>query len=124
MTVGHNEDPFSLVGCADFSRAEYSPRRFVTKAFQVANDFSESKVDVSFDVFKETSNRSNCSDDFPDVRPEMSFVFFCSSFSSDTERGTWIAASDNVNSSSKRLHWQGFKICPNRCGIQLTRFHL
>jgi hypothetical protein len=30
LIVGHDEHALSLVRCADFSRAEYSPRRFVT----------------------------------------------------------------------------------------------
>jgi hypothetical protein len=51
--VGQDEDPLALMGRADFSRAEYSPRRRVTKSAQMLDDFSESKVDVSLDVFKE-----------------------------------------------------------------------
>jgi hypothetical protein len=51
--VGQDEDPLALMGRADFSRAEYSPRRRVTKSAQMLDDFSESKADVSFDVFKE-----------------------------------------------------------------------
>jgi hypothetical protein len=30
LIVGQDEDPLALVRCADFRRAEYSPRRFVT----------------------------------------------------------------------------------------------
>jgi hypothetical protein len=69
------------MGRANFNRAEYSPRRFVTKAFQVAKDFSESKVDVPFDVFKEASNRSNCSDMIEDVGPQMSGIISSSPLS-------------------------------------------
>jgi hypothetical protein len=79
---------------------------------------------VSFDIFKETSNRSNCPDDVADVRPEVSGVFFSKSLSCGTKGLARITASEDVNSVSKWLHWQGFKIRPHRCGIQLTLFHL
>jgi hypothetical protein len=51
--VGQDEDALPLVRRADFSRAEYSPRRRVTKLAQMFDDFSESKADVSFDVLEE-----------------------------------------------------------------------
>jgi hypothetical protein len=79
--VGQDVDSLSLMRRADFSRAEYSPRRFVTKAFQIFDDFSESKTDVSFDVFKEASNRSHCCDVFSDVWPQMSWVILSCSLS-------------------------------------------
>jgi hypothetical protein len=109
---------------ADFNRAEYSPRRFVTKAFQVAKDFSESQVDVSFDVLEEASNRSNCFDMSFDVRPEVPGVFCTSSLSSRTERLAGITASEHVNAVSKALRWQGFKIRPHRSRNQFSLFHL
>ena len=77
--VAHDVDSFSLVRCADFRRAEYSPRRCVTKAFQVFNDLSESETDVSFDVLEEAARRSNCVHMLSDPRPEVSgVVFTCS----------------------------------------------
>ena len=53
LIVGQDEDALSLVRCADFRRAEYSPRRCVTNLFQLSNDLSESEGDVAFDIFKE-----------------------------------------------------------------------
>ena len=122
--VGQNKDSLPLVWRADFSRAEYSPRRCVTKAFQVFNDLSESEADVSFDVLKEALNRSNCSNDVVDVRPEVSGVVCPGSFPGGWEWLAGRAASEDVNSVSKAVHWQGFKVRPNRGCIQLTRFHL
>jgi hypothetical protein len=46
------------MGCPDFSRAKYSPRRFVTSFFQIADDCRESQRYVSFDVLKEDEKRS------------------------------------------------------------------
>jgi hypothetical protein len=51
--VGQDEDPLALMRRADFSRAEYSPRRRVTKLAQMLDDLSESEADVSFDVLEE-----------------------------------------------------------------------
>jgi hypothetical protein len=51
--VGQDEDPLALMRRAALSRAEYSPRRRVTKLAQMLDDLSESKADVALDVFKE-----------------------------------------------------------------------
>jgi len=71
LGVGQDVDSLSLMRRTDFTRAKYSPRRFVTKFFQVFDDFSESKSDVSFDVFEEASNRSHCLNMFSDPGPEV-----------------------------------------------------
>jgi hypothetical protein len=57
--VGQDEDALALVRCADFTRAEYSPRRLITDFFQFSNDLSESKADVSFDILEETESGAN-----------------------------------------------------------------
>jgi hypothetical protein len=38
VAVGQDEDALSLVGRADFSRAEYAPRRSVTDSVQLCDD--------------------------------------------------------------------------------------
>lgn len=35
-----------------------------------------------------------------------------------------IAASEDVNTASKQVTWEGFKVRVNRCGSQQTVFHL
>jgi hypothetical protein len=82
VAVGQDEDTLSLVRRADFTRAEYSPRRRVIKASQFFNDISESKRDMSFDVFKEAKFWSQNPNSVCDVRPEVSRVFFSESLSS------------------------------------------
>tara|TARA_R110002020_G_scaffold44181_2_gene127721 strand:- start:2740 stop:3261 length:522 start_codon:yes stop_codon:yes gene_type:complete len=119
-----DKDSLPLMWRADFSRAEYSPRRCVTKAFQVFDNFSESEADVSFDVFKKASNRSNCFDVLPDVGPEVSWVFCAFALPCCAEGLAGITASEKVNALSKAVCWQGFKIRPDRCRNQLSRFHL
>jgi hypothetical protein len=80
LAVGQDEDSFSLVRRADFTRAEYSPRRRVTNVSQFFNDISESEGYVSFDVFKETKFWSKKSNPICDVRPEVSWIVFAESF--------------------------------------------
>jgi hypothetical protein len=70
--VGHDEDPLSLVRCADFTRREYSPRNFVTNAFQFFNDLSESEADVSFNILEEADLGSHKSNSVCDERPKVS----------------------------------------------------
>jgi hypothetical protein len=96
----------------------------VTKSFQIIDDLSESKADVSFDVLEEASNRSNCSYVVVDVWPEVSGVFDAFAQPSGAERLAGITASEDINSVSKAVCWQGFKIRPHRCRNQLSRFHL
>ena len=80
---------------------------------------------MSFHVFKEALNRSNCVDDFEDVGPEVSLFVICSGTSSGLrKRLTGIAPSKDVNSVSKDFRREGFKIRVNRCGIQEILFHL
>jgi hypothetical protein len=79
---------------------------------------------VSFDVLEEASNRSNCLDVSPNKWPEVSGVFGPLTKPSGAERLAGITASEHVNSVSKAVCWQGFKIRPDRCRNQLSLFHL
>jgi len=81
LGVGQDVDSLSLMRRTDFTRAKYSPRRLITKFFQVFNNFSKSEADVPFDVFEEASNRSNCIDVFSDVWPEMSGIILSGALS-------------------------------------------
>jgi len=73
--VGHDEHPLALVRCANFSRAEYSPRRAVTESFQLCNDFSQPKGDVSLDVLEEADSWSQNPNAICDGWPEVPLVF-------------------------------------------------
>ena len=78
--VGQDKDSFSLVRCADFTRAEYSPRRRVTCCSQVSEDFAESQANVTLDIFKETHSGANNSNCPQDVGPEVAGVFGSKAF--------------------------------------------
>ena len=122
--VGQDKHALALVRRPDFTRAEYSPRRLVTNLFQLSNDLSESEGDVSFDIFKEAGSWSQNPNSICDPRPEVARVFFSCSLASGRERLARVSRNENVHQSVKRLVWEGFKIAPNRCCIQESRFHL
>jgi hypothetical protein len=121
--VGQYEYPLPLVRSADFTRAEYSPRRFVTNAFQVSDDFSESKADVSFDVLEEADSGSHGNNSICDPRPEVSGVVFAESLPGCAEWLTWVSPREHVHAVTKLAPREGFKIRPDRCCVQESRFH-
>lgn len=101
FAVGQDEDSLALMRCANFTRAEYSPRRFVTNAFQFADDPSESQRDVSFDVLKEADSGSHSSNSICDPWPEMSGVVFSKSFSGCGEWLAGITSREDVHAVTK-----------------------
>jgi hypothetical protein len=94
---GHDEDPFPLVRCASFTRAEYSPRwisvwRFhsVSDTSQVGKDFAQSLADVTFDVLKEDESRPHGNNSICDIRPEVAGVFVSEPFPGTAKGLAWI----------------------------------
>ena len=75
LGVGHDKHSLSLVRSADFSRAEYSPRRLITSAFQVCEHCIKAETDVTFDILEEYSSRIDDSDGMTDERPQVPRVF-------------------------------------------------
>ena len=67
--VGQDEDALALVRSANFSRAEYSPRRCVTKALQVSEDIAEPEADMSLNVLEEADAGLTKLNSLCDVRP-------------------------------------------------------
>jgi hypothetical protein len=123
FAVGHDEHPLSLVRCADFSRAEYSPRRAVTESFQFCNDFSQSKGDVSFDVLKKADSGAQNANSICDKRPQVPFVFGSESLTGCAEWLAWVATRQDVHSVRKLCPREGSQISPDRSRIKLPAFH-
>jgi hypothetical protein len=121
--VGQDKYSFSLVRRAAFSRAKYSPRRFVTKAFQVCNDFSESKGNVSFNILEEAELWSKKSNAACDVGPKMSWVVCSGSLAGCTEWLTGVTSREDVHHASKAFPREGLEIAPDRSRIKLPAFH-
>jgi hypothetical protein len=59
LIVGQDEHPLALVRCADFTRAEYAPRRSVTHSCQVLQDVAKAEGNVSFNVLEEAEPGSH-----------------------------------------------------------------
>jgi len=96
----------------------------VTSFFQIGQDFSKPQADVPVDVLEEASIWSDCFNVAKDVGPEVSGVIGAHSSTSGAKGLTWVPPSDEINAVSKEVCREGFKVRPNRCGSQLTRFHL
>ena len=109
--------------CTAFSRAEYSPRRRVTKLFQIANDCGESQRDVSLDVLEEAHSGPKKSNAGCDVWPQMSWVFGSKSLPGCAEGLAGITSSEDVHAVTKLCPWEGLKIRPDRCRVHESRFH-
>ena len=123
FAVGQDEHSFALVRCADFSRREYSPRCSVTDLFQLSDDFSESKADMSLNVLEEADAGSAKPNSVCDPRPEMSWVVLAESLSGGAEGLTRVATTEDDHASVKAGPREGFNIRPDRCCIQASRFH-
>ena len=123
LIVGQDEDPLALVRCADFSRAEYSPRRRVTDCSQLSNDFSESEGDVSFDILEEAELGSENPNSVCDKWPEVPRVFCAEPLSGRAEWLAGVATSEDVHAVTKLCPWEGLKIRPDRSAVHESRFH-
>jgi hypothetical protein len=105
--VSHDEHPLALVRCANFSRAEYSPRRAVTKSFQLFNDFSQPKADMSLDVLEETDSGSQNPNAICDGWPQVSLIFGSKSLACCAKWLAGVAAREDVHSVRKRCPREG-----------------
>jgi len=121
--VGQDEDPLPLVRRTALSRAEYSPRRFITKFFQLSNDFSESKADVPLDVLEEADLGPKKSNAACDVGPKVSWVVCSKSLPGCAEWLAGVASSEDVHAVTKLFPREGLKIRPDRCRVHESRFH-
>ena len=108
---------------ANFSRAEYSKRAAITKSLKVAKDVFESQRNVPFDVFEEAQSGSHGQNSVCDPRPEVPRVFLSESLAGGAEGLARVPATKDVHASVKLSPREGFKIRPDRCDVQLSRFH-
>jgi hypothetical protein len=79
---------------------------------------------MSLDVFKETPFWSHCSNSICDEGPEVAGIICAEPFAGGAEGLTGIASREDVHLSVKAGVWEGFNIRPDRCRVQVSRFHL
>jgi hypothetical protein len=78
---------------------------------------------VSLDILEEAQGWLENPNSVCDVRPEVSGVILAESLPGRGERLTRIPAREDVHLSSKAFPREGFKIRPDRCWVQDSRFH-
>jgi len=121
--VGQDEDALPLVRSANFRRAEYSPRRCVTKAFQVSEDIPQPKADMSLDVLEEADAGLANANSVCDKGPEVPGIVCPSALTGGTERLAGVTPREDIHAAVKLSEWERFKITPNRGRIKVPAFH-
>ena len=120
---GKDEQPFALVGRADFRRREEACRKAVAHADQSAGDFGEAEAEMMGDILEEDEGRLDLADDAGDMRPEVARVVSAPAFSGNRERLARIARSDDVHRAAPRAAVEGSNIVPDNSLIQGRVFH-
>ena len=123
FTNGKDEQPLTLVGCADFRRREEACRKAVAHADQSCGDFGEAEAEMIGDVFEEDERRFDLGDDASDMRPEVARILGTEPSACDRERLARIARSDDVQCAAPRAAVEGSNIVPDNSLIQGRIFH-
>jgi hypothetical protein len=122
-SVREDEEPFALVGRADFRRSEEARRKAVAHADQSAGDFGETEAEMMGDVFEEYEGRLAFANDAGDMGPEVPRVVRAPAFACDGERLARIARSDDVHRAAPRAAVEAGNVVPDRRWIQGRLFH-
>ena len=123
LADGEDEQPFALVGRADFRRREEACRKAVAHADQSSGDFGEAEAEMMGDVLEEHEGRLALADDAGDMRPEVARVVRAPALARDAERLARIARSDDVHRAAPRAAVEGGNVVPDRRLIQGRVFH-
>lgn len=120
---GKDEQPFALVGRADFRRRKEASRKAVAHADQSASDFGEAEAEMMGDILEEDKRRFDLADDAGDMRPEVAWVIRAPALSRDRERLARIARSDDVHRAAPWAAVEGSNVVPDNSLIQRRVFH-
>lgn len=120
---GKDEQPFALVGRADFRRREEACRKAVAHADQSAGDFGETEAEMMGDILEEDEGRFDLADDAGDMGPEVAWVIRAPALSRDRERLARIARSDDVHRAAPWAAVEGSNVVPDNSLIQGRVFH-
>lgn len=123
FTNGKDEQPFALVGRADFRRREEACRKAVAHADQSAGDFGEAKAEMMGDILEEDERRLDLANDAGDMRPEVAWVVSTPAFPRDGERLARIACRDDIHRAAPRSAVEGSNVVPDNSLIQGRVFH-
>jgi hypothetical protein len=78
---------------------------------------------MAFDVFEEADPWPHIGNAICDVGPEVAWILLATSLSRVAEWLARIPSREDVHQSAKAPELEGFKIRPDRCRIQASRFH-
>jgi hypothetical protein len=123
LADGEDEEPFPLMGRADFRRREEACRKAVAHADQSAGDFGESEAEMMGDIFEEDEGRFDLADDPGDMGPEVARIIRTPALARDAERLARIARSDDVHRAAPQAAVKGSNVVPDNSLIQGRVFH-
>jgi hypothetical protein len=123
LADGEDEQPFALVGRADFRRREEACRKAVAHANQSCGDFRESEAEMMGDILKEDEGRFDLADDPGDMRPEMAWVVRTPALARDGERLARVPGAEQIHRAAPRAAVEGSNIIPDSSLIQGRVFH-
>lgn len=78
---------------------------------------------MPLDILKEAQPGAEHGQGGEDVGPEMPGVFGSETQTGGAEGLAGVAGHQDVHPVSKRSAWEGFNIRPDRCRVQVSRFH-
>lgn len=116
--MGHNEEPPTLVGCANFCRRKQARFDAVAHFGKVCEDAGGSQGQVPLDVFEEAPFGLHLPNDPADVRPEVAGIVLTAPLTSEAERLAGIAGSEEMNAAAPRAAVEGGNVRPDRSLIQ------
>ncbi len=123
LADGEDEEPFALVGCADFRRREDACRKAVAHVDQSCGDFGEAEAEMMGDILEEDEGRLDLADDAGDMRPEVARIVGTPALARNGERLARVARSDDVHRAAPRAAIEGSNVVPERRAIQGLVFH-
>jgi len=123
LADGKDEQPFALVGRADFRRREEACRKAVAHADQSAGDFGESEPQMMGDILEKDEGRLDLTDDAGDMGPEVARILAAEPSARHAEWLARIASSDDIHRASPRSAVEGSNVVPDNSLIQGRVFH-
>lgn len=123
LADGENEEPFALVGRADFRRREEACRKAVAHANQSCGDFGEAEAEMMGDILEEDEGRLDLVDDAGDMGPEVARIIRTPALARNAERLARIARSDDVHRAAPWAAIEGSNVVPDNSLIQGRVFH-